>query len=45
VLETVGCCDIVADSPEGVPPPASPLLRPPTTSSAKLLTFYAGADS
>jgi HSP20 family molecular chaperone IbpA len=27
-----------------VPAPASPLLRPPTTSSAKLLTFYAGAD-
>jgi hypothetical protein len=30
--------------PEGVPPPASPLLRPPTTSSAKLLSSYPGAD-
>jgi hypothetical protein len=30
---------------EGVPPPASPLLRPPTTSSAKLLSSYPGADT
>ena len=29
---------------EGVAPPASPLLKPPTTSSAKLLSSYPGAD-